>query len=82
MRRHRPEPVDDLLPESREVAHDPGTREPSIQLELLRLVGHVVVGQARLERQVDDGLWRRRRSAARPSRFAFCSSTDSASIRE
>ena len=77
----RPEPVGDLLAERREVADRPSAGKSPVQLELLRLVRDVLVGQVRLDRQIDDRL-QRATTGARPSSSAFCVSTASASRRE
>jgi hypothetical protein len=59
----------------------PRTGEAPIQLELLRLIGHVVVGQVGVDRQIDDSL-RRDDDRGATLTDAFCASTASASIRE
>ena len=54
--RRRAEPIDDLLAERADVVRRPRPGQPSVELELLRLVGDVVVGQVGVERQVEDRL--------------------------
>ena len=51
-----PKRSSELLAERREIAAGPGPGEAPVELELLRLLGHVVVRQVGLDRQVDHGL--------------------------
>ena len=52
-RRQGPEAVDKLGADRAERLHRPDTPQPPVQLELLRLVGDVLVGEVRVHRQVD-----------------------------
>ena len=81
-RRHRAEAVGDLLAERGDVAGRPRPGQPPVELQLLGLLGDVVVGQVRVDRQVDDRLRRLDDRARGPRACAFCSSTASASSRE
>ena len=56
--RHRAVAVGDLLAERGHVAGRARPGQPPVELELLGLVGHVVVGEVGVDRQVHDGLRR------------------------
>ena len=80
-RRQRPEAVDQLAPHRRQLGLRDDPAQSPVQLQLLGLLGHVVVGQEGVDGQVDDRLRSGSGWAGRSSRAAFSSSTASASIR-